>query len=304
MTGLARFIMRGRLQALLVVMISVCSVIFSAIGAAGVALVTLRRGEGNGAWLLLWALLPAIWVTLQFSDPTHVALLLGAYVLAVVLRRSVSLLLTMLAAVAVGLLTGFILLAFGGDLLQNLAELLGQLLSSWEAQLKAQGSVAEDVTVFSLPGKVEIAAMLGLANAATSALCLFLARYWQAALYNPGGFGEEYRELRIPLPVTVCLAVLVVVCLALGGAYSAWARILVLPWVFASLALVHARAAMRPGSGTGMLVAFYALWIVFDAVKLMLVLAAIADSHFDFRSRWRGPGASPPAAPGDDRDSE
>ena len=25
-------------------------------------------------------------------------------------------------------------------------------------------------------------------------LCLMLARYWQASLYNPGGFGREFRS--------------------------------------------------------------------------------------------------------------
>ena len=39
----------------------------------------------------------------------------------------------------------------------------------------------------------------------TCLLCLMLARYWQASLYNPGGFGREFRSLRLAPAVAVIL---------------------------------------------------------------------------------------------------
>ena len=57
MKGLAEFVMRGRLQALLVIVVS--SFFLSWISAAVLALVTLRKGAESGAWLFMWALLPA-----------------------------------------------------------------------------------------------------------------------------------------------------------------------------------------------------------------------------------------------------
>ena len=59
MRGLAEFIMRGRWQALAVAVLGAGSLLFGWISASAVALVTLRRGVVTGAWLTLWALLPA-----------------------------------------------------------------------------------------------------------------------------------------------------------------------------------------------------------------------------------------------------
>jgi len=54
--------------------------------------------------------------------------------------------------------------------------------------------------------------------------------------------------------------------------------------------LIHARAQMR-GRGTGWLTVFYIAWLIFDPVKLLVVIFAIADSWFNFRQRWpTGPG--------------
>ena len=50
MKSLAEFVMRGRFQALLVSVAGAGSMMFCWISAAVIALVTLRRGAGHGAW--------------------------------------------------------------------------------------------------------------------------------------------------------------------------------------------------------------------------------------------------------------
>ncbi len=113
-----------------------------------------------------------------------------------------------------------------------------------------------------------------------------LARYWQAALYNPGGFGEEFRALRYPPALAMGLALGVIAVASLGAEYRTWAMIGAVPLTFAGVALVHARVKHR-GQGTGWLVGFYLAWLFFDPVKLVVVFAAIADSWLDFRQRWQ-----------------
>ncbi len=127
--------------------------------------------------------------------------------------------------------------------------------------------------------------MLGLVNAMGSMLCLLLARWWQAALYNPGGFGQEFKALRLPPPVTLVLVVPALALAVSGIDYRTWAVIFALPFTFAGLALVHARAALR-GQGSGWLTGFYLMWLFFDPVKLVVVFVAIADSWLNFRQRW------------------
>jgi len=115
--------MRGRLSALLVTVAGASSMMFCWVSAAVIALVTLRKGVGEGAWLLMWALLPAGFLLFYMGDTGPVAMLVGAMFLALVLRTTVSLSVTMLASVVVGTVTGLALVAFGSELLIQLAEL-------------------------------------------------------------------------------------------------------------------------------------------------------------------------------------
>ena len=286
MKGLAEFVMRGRTQALFVAVACAGSVLLCWISAAVVALVTLRRGAGQGAWLLLWALLPAGTVWYMFGDSGPVALLIGTTALAMVLRATVSLPLALLAACAVGVVSGLLALTLAGEYLQQVVDYYGEFLGQMEQRLAQSGNPVE----YGRPGVLQIAGMVGAGTAMTAVLCLLLARYWQAALYNPGGFGAEFRALRYPVSATLALVAVALVLSTLGMKYLTWVMIFFMPLTFAGLALVHSRARAR-GQGGGWLGVFYAAWVTFDPVKLLVVFFAIADSWLDFRQRWEQPAA-------------
>ena len=282
MKGLAEFVMRGRFQALLVTVAGAGSLMLCWISAAVVALVILRKGVGQGGWLLLWALLPAGALLLMFGDSGPLALLISTTVLAVVLRGTVSLPFAVLASVPIGALTGLGLLLFGQSLLEQMVGFFDQFLSNLEQQLSDNGGNAVELV---RPTVVQIAGMMGAANAAIAVACLLLARWWQAALYNPGGFAEEFRALYFPPAMAAMMTLAALALASLGAEYRTWAVIALIPLHFAGLALVHARVAWR-GQGSGWLVGFYLAWLFFDPVKLLVVFAAIADSWFRFRQRW------------------
>jgi hypothetical protein len=281
--GLAEFVMRGRLQALLVTVAGAGSLLFCWISAAALALVTLRKGAAAGAWLFMWALLPAGILLYIFGDSGPLTLLAGTLVLALVLRTTVSLPLAVLAGVGVGVAVGLAMVLFAGAYLDQIVAYFSEFLSSLEQQMSQQGRPVE------LPGPdaIQVAGMLGAGTAMMSILCLLLARYWQAALYNPGGFGAEFRALYYPVAVSLVLVVAALSLAALGLKYRTWAVICLLPLTFAGIALVHARAASR-GQGAGWLTGFYIAWLIFDPVKLLVVFFAIADSWLNFRQRWSG----------------
>jgi hypothetical protein len=281
MKGLASFVMRGRFQALLVTIASSGSLLFCWIGAAVVALVTLRKGLGPGAWLLMWGLLPAGALAYIAGDTGPLALLLGTALLAGVLRTTVSLPMAVLASVVVGGLTGLGVMAFAGAYLDQVVSYFGEFLAGLEQQLSQGG----EQVVLARPDATQVAGMMGAGSAMMAVICLLLGRYWQAALYNPGGFGTEFRALYYPPAVAAVLALLAIALASLGAAYRTWALICLIPLSFAGLALVHARVAHR-GQGTGWLVGFYVAWLFFDPVKLLVLFAAIADSWMNFRQKW------------------
>jgi len=273
--------MRGRLQALLVVVGGAGSVLFCWISAAVLALVTLRKGVGEGGSLFVWALLPAGTMLYAFGDSGPLALLVGTMVLATVLRSSVSLPLAVLASVGVGLVTGLLVMALGGQYLEQIVAYFGEFLATVEQQLSQGG----EAVVLPRPDAAQIAGMLGAGTAMMSVLCLLLARYWQAELYNPGGFGVEFKALYYPVTVSSVLVILALGLSSMGLQYRTWAMIFFIPLTFVGLALVHARVAAR-GQGAGWLGVFYAAWLILDPVKLVVVFIAIADSWFNFRQRW------------------
>ena len=118
---------------------------------------------------------------------------------------------------------------------------------------------------------------------------LMLGRSWQAGLYNPGGFGPEFRELRLPR-VLNSLAVLVAVLfvadqsgvleLPLGG--DAFV-ILVVLFAFQGLAVIHYRTRALSMS-TGWLTGMYVLLVLMPhIVGPALATTGLADNISNLR---------------------
>jgi len=285
MKAVARYVMKGRNQALWVSVLGASTLMFSWLSAAVLALVTLRKGPTEGGYLLAWAVLPAGFLLGVFGDAGPLGMILGTTALAVLLRWTVSLPLTLTASAGIGLLTGAALLVFGESYLQTLEQYFAELFRNLQSQL-AQPEGREITLV--APGVTSIAGLLGLMNALSCALCLLLARWWQAALYNPGGFREEFHGLRFDTGSSAVLALLVVGISSLGLEYRPWAAMFALPLSLAGLGLIHARAAHRK-QGVTYITLLYLLWVTLDAVKLIVIGLAVADSWIDFRRRWREP---------------
>lgn len=124
---------------------------------------------------------------------------------------------------------------------------------------------------------------------------MLLSRWCQAVLDNPGGFGPEFRALRVDWRV-----VLAVLCVALLGflvqdASGTLGRemlhLLVALCAFQGLAVVHSLVRSR-GLSRGWLVGLYVLIVLrpFSA-PVLLALAGFSDIWVDFRRRFGGGAA-------------
>ena len=282
MRGLAEFIMRGRWQALGVAVLGSGSLLFGWISAAAIALVTLRRGTAAGGWLVLWALLPAVIITAMTGDTGSVMLLVGAFGLAVILRETVNLSLAVMASVPLAVLSGLALIVLNGPFLEELITTFNQALAQLEQDLQQEGS---EHLAFNALSVSQVAALLATGNAVIAVLSLMLGRYWQALLYNPGGFGSEFRALKVPQGAVLVMASAALVLWWLGPEWRVWSAIAVLPLTVAGFALVHAYA-VRTDKGLGWLTLMYVLWIVLDPVKWLWVACVVIDAFADFRARW------------------
>jgi hypothetical protein len=163
-------------------------------------------------------------------------------------------------------------------LLQLLTQALGQLAS------QANDSEQSAQLLALQPTAQQVAGLLGLSNAFTISICLILARWWQALLYNPGGFRAEFHRLRLAPVLTLVLLGIGLLLSSLGSEYRLWALVFAVPFVFAGFALIHGLAGQRQLSSNWIGI-FYFCWLLFDPVKALVLVLAVVDSWFDIRGR-------------------
>lgn len=292
MRALAEFIMRGRMQATLVVVGSAALPLLFWLSAAAGSLVLLRRGLSDATGILAWALLPAIgwW---YFGEPRTLLVLLGALGLACVLRANPSWRRVLLFSIALGLVYGLVLRATFHEPIEAMAQELSKLLPQMLDGVHQQMSVDDQARLQSLIAPV-LTGLLAALLQVVSLLSLMLGRFWQAALYNPGGFGSEFRELRFPPMLAMLLLVGMLLGPNLGVEMAMLTPLCSVPLAFAGIALLHGLVAKGRLSKFWLVGLYITLLLFMQLTFPLLVVLAIVDSLFDFRGRLTDkPGSGP-----------
>lgn len=203
MRALAEYIMRGRTQAALVVGLTAALPMLFWISAAGASLVLLRKGVNQSLGVIVWALVPAgLWAS--YGDPFVLLVIGGSLTLAHVLRNSESWLRVLMTSLLVGLSSAGVLSVIFAASIAQLGEVLSEALPAVFAAVWQDLSADEQARLLELLVPVLTGLMAAVAQMLALA-ALVLARYWQAALYNPGGFGQEFRAIRLPVAIAALL---------------------------------------------------------------------------------------------------
>jgi hypothetical protein len=120
-------------------------------------------------------------------------------------------------------------------------------------------------------------------------ISLFLARKWQAGLYNPGGLRTEFHQLRLPVVFSLVLGGMILIGESLGGSFVILSQAAIPALVLPGLALVHGVLAKKEIGIVGLiafyLVGFFVLSVYFANI---LVTLCVIDSFVDIRSRIQG----------------
>lgn len=298
MRALASFIMQRRVQAVLVATgFAILGLLVPPAGylsGAAVALVTLRRGALEGLLVIGGATAggAALALLLWGDGVPALAFVLGMWLplwlLAIVWRSTVSLAQTLQAAAAIGVLFVVLMHLVLSDPTAWWRDFLDVLRPAMEqAGMFGSGEGVDRV----LEGMAQ--AMTGLMAAAlvfSLMISLIIARWWQATLYNPGGFQPEFHALRLGRGAAIALVVVLVLSLVDGIAALAndIAMVGVAMYLFQGLALVH-RMVAAFHAHTLWLVGMYVV-IVLVAPQMVMLLSAMgfADTWLDFRARLPG----------------
>jgi len=203
--------------------------------------------------------------------------LLAVYIPAIILRLTVSLATMVQAIVITAIGCGLFTAAFVPELLESFEKMTSLFIT-----LMAGKSPDSELIK---PSVVALSGFITMAFALNSLAGLLLARWWQSVLYNPDGFGEEFRTLRLPIGSAVLCAVLVVLFHYYGIDYSFWATIIAIPLVLVALSIVHTVARQRQLSKTWLAI-FYVFVGSSSIVLLVLATIGFADSLLNIRDRF------------------
>lgn len=280
MRGLADFIMRGRWQALAVAVLGSVLVFAAPISAAAIALVTMAQGTRDGTWVALWSLLPALLLGWVSGDYGTGFLLLSVFVGAMVLLQTLSLSLALLAIVPVSAVGGVLLLTLNSAFLEAMLS----MLDTWIAALQAESPESGESLNELRPTVTQVAGLMATGNALMASLSLLLGRYWQAVLFKPGAFGEEFRAFKLPRVLTALLVLVAMLGALNGSEAAAWSALAGIPVTLAGFALFHHIAKRQQLGGTFLTVS-YVLWIIVDGLKVGVLLAVLLDAFLDLGRR-------------------
>lgn len=297
MRALAAYVMQGRLQAILVAasmaVLSLLLPLLSYLSGATVALVTLRVGLRQGLVVILGAGVATGGLTLLTTgNPAPVlaflfGLWLPVWILALSLKRTARLARSVLLAAMFG--AALILGVHAGT--ENPAQWWFNLFEQMLREAAQQGATE------GLPDMsgvlAEISRMMTgiMAAALTMTLIgsLLLGRWWQALLYNPGGFRQEFHELALGKIAAVVTAVLFLLdSLGADGALAISGDLLIVAgflFTLQGIAIAHNLVA-RAGANRGWLIGMYVLLVLPMTMAQMLIVLAIAgfgDNFFNFR---------------------
>jgi hypothetical protein len=294
MKPLADFIMRSDSRAVLVTavaaLLSLLIPFMGLISAAAVGLVTLRNGTRRGLLVSgLATLVTSLFAILAWGSPWPVLAILAVFwvpvwILASVLRSSRSLIMAVQLAAMFGLMLVLTFHVIVGDPV----DYWRQLLEPLRQNLVTDGILEADVSlaVFSrlshwMTGSFSAAFVFQLL------VSLFIARWWQAALYNPGGFGEEFRALRLSRMVGAPILALLAWLSVDPGAGLVADLLLVLGvlLVVQGLAVAHG-IRQTTHARAGWMVGLYLLLVLFMPQALLLMACVgLVDIWVDIRAR-------------------
>ena len=287
--------MRGRVQAMIVAsslaLLSLLMPPISIVSSASVALVTLRRGAYEGLLVLLSASLAAaalgflVLGNFQFAFGYALILWLPVWMLSIVLREGRHLSLAFEIASALGILAviGFYLFVQDPALY-------------WQAVLKVMIQPmlqVSEVPVEQIEQTVVLLARFMTGIIATGSvtgllLGLLLARWWQASLYNPGGFGVEYLSLRMPLRFTMMTLIVFLIASVSSGMFSelAWniGVILFMLYAFIGTAIAHALISTTKAKRF-LLPVFYISIFIVPHIVLPIAIIGITDTWLNLRKK-------------------
>lgn len=283
MHELAKVAMRGPIQAILIACIAMLVPMMFWFSAAVVALITLRKGFNQGAVIFFWTALPATVWLLSVSDPGPLIVLMLSFLMANVLRLTESWQNTLIMGGALSLLLGWL----APYIMPGVIELLMGFADEFFKELAKQ---SDQVYNGEMQQEFKSLIVAGFASSfygiAIGSICL--ARSWQAKLFNPGGWQDEFYQIRLQPRLLLIGLLLSTITPLIGLNATVIVFVFVMALIFSGIALVHGLVAKKKMTVHWLIGFYFSIFLLFPTVLVAVAIIAVVDSVVDFRSRVTG----------------
>lgn len=280
--------MQSKLKAIMVAggfaLLSVILPPVSLLSSATVALVTLRLGTIEGLTLMLYSMLAlAVIGSLSLGNYRFALIFalmfwLPAWIMSVLLRLSRQLALTVEASVILGIVgvVGFYWIEAEPSAIWQ--QLLSKMIpddAAFESMHTVMASYSHYMTG-SFAAGIVFTLLFGL----------FLARWWQALLYNPGGFKREYLSLKTSRMMASVTLVIFAVALLSKVPEVIWNVLIVffVLYAFIGTAVLHCLSAASKNSKVWISI-LYIILLVIPHAMFFAVAMGVLDPWLNLRNK-------------------
>lgn len=281
--------MRGRAQAIGVAILG--SVVMLPIASqATLSLVSLRKGFNEGLWVTMAALLPLIlFVSMGMDTWTGkffaVELFAVTFIASVVLRETMSLEITILAATAASAVAAFVFVGLFPSVVDELSKGLTTVLQNIEQD---QVEVPAELKVaFTNYTGLKASGLIAFVYSWTVMMGVFAGRWLQAILYNPGGFQSEFHGMRVNIPVMLTCVVAAVFFEFQGHDYMYWVHFSLTPLVMVGLGMVHFIAKNTKLGFAGLSVFYLSIALFPPLTMIVTLFLGLTDPLVNYRARFK-----------------
>lgn len=280
MLAFARFALHSPSRVFLLAGVGSFLPLLSFLSHALVALVWLRMGPGYGLRVALAASLGGLFSWYQGAGPVDLLNLIGLVIFAEILRAKASWARVLLVGIV---LAGFVSLSYTWLPADTLAQFI-HLIIEHQGWVETHQISAEKLSQLEMALASLLNGLITSMQLLSLVLALALARYWQAGLYNPGGFGAEFRALHLPLAAGLLPVAALGLVLSMQFKLLALAPVLLTAHLVTGLAVIHAWFKRKNYSAFWLGLVYVLLISAQPYFGFLLILLALADS-------WRNPTA-------------
>jgi hypothetical protein len=283
MRALALLAMRSKTHAIIILLILGCLPIICWLNVAITGFLILCKGT-KGVKILPWSILPFLVLLWVDANKLNYILIITALIITVcgafILRATESWSVVLMSLVPIMVLLLIVFKILMPDAYIQLNIMLETIYQALNQQANHSVSVAtvKKLNTYIIDGVLQAFTFI------LSVGCLFLARSYQAYIYNPGGFKLEFYNIRLD-KLSIFLLFLSIAAIKISYSFIVITFIMTVPFFIAGLSLCHNFCVATKYKNILLSLLYTSMIFLIQVMYLVTVFLACLDAIYNFRNK-------------------